>query len=194
MNRDQPMAASSRPDAGASTLRTLTTRLTRLPLPYRLLGLWSSRHFTRHGWISCVPGFPFLRVRNLGGSLEAGNCLFYPGVRLEVGRGARLGIGTGTYLNRNTEVIAWKEVTIGVGCMIGWDVLIMDTDQHPTPRGTLANRPVHIGDHVWIGARATILKGVDIGSGAVIGACAVVTHDVPAGAVVLGPSATVRTQ
>jgi acetyltransferase-like isoleucine patch superfamily enzyme len=147
--------------------------------------------FTRAGWLACAPGFPKPKVRNLGGSLEAGNCLFYPGVRLEVGKGGRLSIGTGTYLNRNTEIIAWQEVTVGRDCMIGWDVLIMDTDQHPQPGRGLNNRPVRIGDRVWIGARAIVLKGVTIGDDAVIGAGSVVTSDVPSGAIATGPAAAV---
>jgi acetyltransferase-like isoleucine patch superfamily enzyme len=164
-------------------------RLRRYPVTSRIWGWWLARQFTRSGWLACAPGFPKPRVRNLGGVLEAGNCLFFPAVRLEVGSGGKLSIGTGTYLNRNTEVIAWKEVSIGRDCMIGWDVLIMDTDQHPIPGRGLDNRPVRIGDRVWIGARAMVLKGVTIGDGAVVGAGAVVTHDVPAGAVVTGPSA-----
>jgi acetyltransferase-like isoleucine patch superfamily enzyme len=179
-------------DPAGGRSRALAERLGRFPVGYRLLGLLAARRFTKHGWISCMPGLPLLRVRNLGGSIEAGNCLFYPGVRLEVGQGARLSIGTGTYINRNTEVIAWNEVSIGQGCMIGWDVLIMDTDQHPLPGRKLDNHPVHIGDHVWIGARATILKGVTIGNGAVVGACAVVTRDVPSGTIVTGPPAMIR--
>jgi acetyltransferase-like isoleucine patch superfamily enzyme len=171
--------------------RRVAARIGRYPLTYRLWGWWLARRFTRAGWLACAPGFPKPRVRNMGGVLEAGNCLFFPGVRLEVGEGARLSIGTGTYLNRNTEVIAWREVTIGQDCMIGWDVLIMDTDQHPVPGRGLDNRPVHIGDRVWIGARAMILKGVTIGDGAIVGAGAIVTHDVPAGAVAIGPSAEV---
>ena len=100
-----------------------------------------------------------------------------------------LSIGTGTYLNRGTEVIAWREVSIGRDCMIGWDVVIMDTDQHPIPGRGIDNRPVRIGDRVWIGARAIVLKGVTIGDGAVIGAGAIVTHDVPPGAFAAGPAA-----
>ncbi len=169
----------------------LVQRLRRYPLRYRLWGWWLSRRFNRAGWLACVPGFPKPRVRNLGGRLEAGNCLFYPGVRLEVGRDGRLSIGTGTYLNRNTEIIAWREVSIGRDCMIGWDVVIMDTDQHSLPGGGLDNRPVRVGDRVWIGARALILKGVTVGDGAIIGAGAIVTRDVPAGAIVTGPSAQV---
>lgn len=177
-------------DLTAAGRRSLLS-LRRYPLTLRLWGWWLSRKFTRAGWLACAPGFPKPRVRNLGGVLEAGNCLFFPGVRLEVGGGGKLSIGTGTYLNRDSEVIAWKEVSIGRNCMIGWDVLIMDTDQHAVPGRELDNRPVRIGDRVWIGARVTVLKGVSIGDGAVIGAGAIVTHDVPAGAVVIGPSAHV---
>ena len=51
--------------------------------------------------------------------------------------------------------------------------------------------PIHIGNHVWIGTRATILKGVDIGEGAIIAAGAVVTHDVPPHSIVGGVPAKV---
>ena len=164
-------------------------RIGRYPIGYRLRGLWFARQFTRAGWLACAPGLPWPRVTNRGGTLVAGNCLFYSGVRLEVGRGARLSIGTGTFLNRNVEVIAWEEVVIGDGCMIGWDVAILDTDQHPLPGRGIRNAPVRIGDGVWIGARALILKGVTIGDGAIVGAGAIVTHDVPTGAIVTGPAA-----
>lgn len=176
----------------AQPLCEFRVRLSRYPISQRLWGLWLARRFTRAGWLACASGFPKPRVRNLGGVLEAGNCLFFPGVRLEVGRGGRLSIGTGTYLNRNTEIIAWHEVRIGRDCMIGWDVLIMDTDQHPRPDGRWENRLVAIGDRVWIGARATVLKGVTIGDGAIVGAGSIVTRDVPAGAIVTGPSAEQR--
>ena len=51
-----------------------------------------------------------------------------------------------------------------------------------------------IGDHVWIGARAVVLKGVTIGDGAVIAAGAVVTHDVPAHTLVGGVPAKIIKQ
>jgi acetyltransferase-like isoleucine patch superfamily enzyme len=148
------------------------------------------RHFNRCGWITCA-GLPLPRVRNLGGTIEVGNCLFNPGVRLEVGEGGRLTIGNGTFLNRNVEVIAWQDVSIGSDCKIGWDVVILDTDQHPVPGRGWDTRPVTIGDRVWVGARAIILKGVTIGDDAVIGAGSIVTHDVAAGTTVVGPSAHV---
>ena len=52
--------------------------------------------------------------------------------------------------------------------------------------GELTARPVIIEDHVWCGANVTITKGVHIGSGAVIGANAVVINDVEAHSIVAG--------
>jgi acetyltransferase-like isoleucine patch superfamily enzyme len=166
-------------------------RLRRASLASHLRGAWLRRRFTRAGLIVVMPGRPGVRVDNRG-VIEVEHITFFPGVRLECWPGAHLRIGTGTYLNRNTEVIAGQEVSIGRDCMIAWDVVIMDTDQHGIGGAPPVARPVRIGDRVWIGCRAIILKGVTIGDGAVIGAGAIVTHDVPAGAVVTGPAATTR--
>jgi acetyltransferase-like isoleucine patch superfamily enzyme len=46
--------------------------------------------------------------------------------------------------------------------------------------------PVHIGDNVWLGDHATVLKGVTIGDNSVVAARAVVTRDVPANVIVAG--------
>lgn len=54
--------------------------------------------------------------------------------------------------------------------------------------------PINIGNHVWIGLRAIILKGVTIGDGAVIAAGAVVTNNVPANSVVAGVPARVMSE
>jgi acetyltransferase-like isoleucine patch superfamily enzyme len=103
-------------------------------------------------------------------------------------------IGNGTYLNRNTEIVAARSVTIGRDCKIARDVIIMDTDQHELPDSGMIAKPVRIGDQVWIGSRAIVLKGVTIGPGAVVAAGSVVTKDVPARAVVAGvPARIVRT-
>jgi acetyltransferase-like isoleucine patch superfamily enzyme len=160
------------------------------PLPY-LLGLWVRCHFQRAGFITIGGGWPLPSVDNRGGRIEVENCGLFSGVRLECWRGALIKIGSGTYLNRNAEVVAARSVIIGRDCMIARDVIIMDTDQHPLPGRPLEARPVEIGDRVWVGARATILKGVTIGHDSVIGAGAIVTKSVPAGSVVVGPAARV---
>ena len=125
------------------------------------------------------------------GRLETEVCILWSGVRLEVGRGAHLSIGKGTYLNRNTLVVCHDRISIGRNCAISWDVVITDWDEHHRPGIPGLPSPVTIGDDVWIGCRAIILKGVRVGDGAVVAAGAVVTHDVPAYMLVAGVPARI---
>lgn len=68
---------------------------------------------------------------------------------------------------------------------------------HGTAAGSLIrlqpyeSRPVHIGSDVWFGVGVTVLPGVTVGDGAVLGARAVVTKDVPAGAIAVGSPARI---
>jgi acetyltransferase-like isoleucine patch superfamily enzyme len=88
-------------------------------------------------------------------------------------------------------VIAHVLVDIGRDCRISWDVIIMDDDQHVVPGTDGGPKPIVIEDNVWIGCRCIILKGVRIGTGAILAAGAVVTKDVPPHAVVGGVPARV---
>lgn len=92
-------------------------------------------------------------------------------------------------------ICAAISVTIGDRCLLGSGVTIVDTDFHPIyPSGRryehdwskVASAPVKVGDDVFIGAGATILKGVTIGDGSVVGAGAVVTRDVTEKSIVAG--------
>lgn len=94
------------------------------------------------------------------------------------------------YANFNLTVVDDGEVFIGDYVMIGPNVTIA-TAAHPVRpdlrrRGIQFNRPVHIGDNVWIGAGAIVLPGVTIGENSVIGAGSVVTKDIPANVVAVG--------
>lgn len=162
------------------------------PLGAYLRGAALRRKLTKAGLLTVMPGKPGVTVINRGGSIVVENCTFFPGVRITCGQQGRVFIGNGTYLNRNTEIIAATEVRIGRDCKISWDVVIMDTDGHAVGDGPKVARPIVIGDNVWIGCRALILKGVTIGEGAVVAAGAIVTKDVPAGAIVASPAATIR--
>lgn len=110
---------------------------------------------------------------------------------MEVGKNALVEIGNGTYLNRNTLIISNLHVKIGRDCRIAWDVVIMDSDQHPVPGKTSEDKPVIIESNVWIGCRCIVLKGVHIGESAIIAAGSVVTKDVPPRVVVGGVPAKV---
>lgn len=108
-------------------------------------------------------------------------------VRLTTLPGAVLEIGRGCYLNRGTAIAAARSVRLGEDCLVGEWVSILDTDFHPVHGDQpVAVSPVEIGNNVWLGNRATILRGVHIGDHAVVGAGAVVTHDLPARAIAVG--------
>jgi acetyltransferase-like isoleucine patch superfamily enzyme len=107
--------------------------------------------------------------------------------------GGRLVIGDSTFINAGTSICAAELVSIGSQCQIGPRVMILDTDFHVVgdANGHATPSPVVIEDLVWIGAGATILRGVHVGRGASIAAGSVVTKDVAAGAVVGGVPARV---
>ena len=124
----------------------------------------------------------------------AGDLILYEGVGVRVTEGAKLSIGDHTYLNRSASIDCTQEITIGDYCAISDNVQILDSDFHPiiyNGKISTMSKPVHIGNHVWIGRSAIILKGVTIGDGAIIGAGSVVTRDVPAGCLVAGNPARV---
>jgi len=135
-----------------------------------------------------------IRVRP-GASLHCdGVVSLQRGIRIVVDSG-RLTIGHETNINGlGTKILVADAVTIGAGCTFSWDVQVLDNDFHTMTVGGVAQpsaAPVVIGDRVWVGTRAVILKGVTIGDGAVVAAGAVVTKDVPAHGVVAGVPAKV---
>ena len=108
----------------------------------------------------------------------------------------RISIGDFSGIGKNSMIQG--NVTIGSHVMIGPELYIY-TQNHAFDRvdipmdqqGFSEMKPVEIGDDVWIGSRVTILPGVKIGKGAIIGASAVVTKDVPEYAVVGGNPARI---
>lgn len=91
---------------------------------------------------------------------------------------AVLSLGKGSYINCDCKIRCHREISIGEHCAISHDFTIMDSDAHSL-NGLVYRKPVHIGNHVWIGTRVTVLKGVTIGDGAILAAGSVVTHDIP---------------
>lgn len=108
-----------------------------------------------------------------------------------------LRIGSGVHVGREVLVTAAYSVSIGDGVTIGSRAMIYDNNHNfGDPAMSVMDQglygaPVVVGDFAWIGAHAIILPGVKIGKGAVIGAGAVVTKDVPEFAIVGGIPAKV---
>lgn len=94
-------------------------------------------------------------------------------------------IGANTTIGYHTFIFASASIEIGDDCMIAPFVYLVDSD-HGIDKSERMNRqpnqtaPIKIGNDVWIGTGAKILKGVTIGDGAIIAAGAVVKDDVPA--------------
>lgn len=112
-----------------------------------------------------------------------------------------ISIGSDCLIGDYTQITAAQEIVIGDGVLMGKFIYISDNDhgtttiedlhKQPSERELAIKGPVHIGNNVWIGDKASILSGVTIGEGAVIAANAVVTHDVPPYTVVGGVPAKV---
>ncbi|WP_242521555.1 CatB-related O-acetyltransferase [Motiliproteus sp. SC1-56] len=136
--------------------------------------------------------FPGVTIRSARVSRK---CRIEPGAAIKenVQIGKNVSIGAHTYVNPGTRIF---QAQIGRYCSISYDCLIGGTD-HPTrflttspavynhpdyiakhPTVSANGPPPSIGHDVWVGARAVILNGVKIGTGAVIAAGAVVTRDV----------------
>jgi acetyltransferase-like isoleucine patch superfamily enzyme len=103
-----------------------------------------------------------------------GKALIGYGGSIAVGENGELIFGTNFILTARSSIVAFNKVTFGDDCLLSWDVLIMDTDFHSirTSIGKVLNVPkeIQIGNHVWVGCRSLILKGVTIPDNCIIGA------------------------
>src|SRR5256714_14156846 len=150
-------------------------------------------------------------VSKKAGAVVIGNHVScYAGCSFAIGENGRSTVGDFTLLN-GALIMAEEKIEIGSFCLVSWNVGIADSDFHPLepaqrlidaqalapyyenrpPRPKLKTAPVKIGDNVWIGMNAVILKGVTIGENSVVAAGAVVTKSVPANTVVAGNPAVV---
>jgi len=168
------------------------------PLRLRLIGVSLGRgcNFT---------GMPFVHMHDLS-TITLGN-----EVRIvSWSRGTALGVSHACVLRTLAEgaairigdrsgisggsICAARSVEVGSDCLLGADVLIADTDfhslaaakRHDAGAGLQTARPVLLGNNVFLGARAIVLKGVTIGNNSVIGAGSVVTKSIPANVIAAG--------
>lgn len=108
-----------------------------------------------------------------------GNVFMGHGSKLSVGKDAMLTIGKGFVNTAEGTIICHKEITIGNDVLTSWNTTIMDADFHRTinlASGDLSitEKPVQIGNNVWIGMNSAVLKGIEIPEGCVVAANSVV--------------------
>jgi acetyltransferase-like isoleucine patch superfamily enzyme len=120
------------------------------------------------------------------------NFKIFDNAQIFINRNASLILGSG-YINHSVNINCYQQIEIGEDVAIAENVTLRDSDNHlinsnPNYKMTI---PIKIGNHVWIGMNAIILKGVNIGNGAIIAAGAVVTKNVPEGCLVGGVPARI---
>ncbi|MBQ4184717.1 MAG: hypothetical protein II652_07235 [Bacteroidales bacterium] len=103
------------------------------------------------------------------------------GSKISIGKNGVLSLGSAFCISGETEIVCHKHICFGDDCLLSWDSLVMDTDFHQIvdSEGNTLNPPadVSIADHVWIGCRCLILKGVSIPADSVLAAGSVLTTD-----------------
>lgn len=143
----------------------------------------------RSAWINSIRGDFKIEIKD-DGHINVGRFLMSRGpLYLKSVNGGNLSIDEYVFFNHNCSITCAENIIIGKNCMFANNLVIVDHDHVIESDGvtkTLVSKPVIIEDQVWCGANVTITKGVHIGTGAVIGANAVVVNDVEAHSVVAG--------
>ena len=141
----------------------------------------------------------FYRLSLMTKGIQVGRSVYVKGVdfkgkariedRCRLSGQPKISVGKNFYLNVGCHLLG--DITIGDNVIVGPQVVFWGRD-HGLKKGLLINQqvsesePIKVGNDVWIGSHATILKGVTIGNGAVVAAGAVVNKDVKENEIVGG--------
>lgn len=125
-----------------------------------------------------------------GGGLEVcGSLNLSSGTRLVIGGEGRIKTNSNVCVTGRSSFICYDYIEIGKDVLISWDCMFMDTDFHKIKKNgeiTNNNKPIIIGNHVWIGCGCVILKGTIIPNDVVIAAKSVVTRKLDIGNCIYG--------
>lgn len=129
------------------------------------------------------------------------NTIILSGSYISGSNNAQIMIGRNSYISQEVIMNSRNSIKIGRNVLIGHNVLIMDYDAHTVLYDNLSTKQLQncidrkeeivIHDNVWIGARVTILKGVTIGAGSIVGANSCVVCDIPPNALAVGNPAKI---
>ncbi len=115
------------------------------------------------------------------------------GSDIEVFSNATLSFGGGGATNIGATIICGERIEIGKNTMLGRHITIRDNNgsHYMNRQGYKNTRPVIIGDKVWLTEQCTVMPGVKIGDGAIIGALSLVVRNVPAHSLASGHPAEI---
>jgi acetyltransferase-like isoleucine patch superfamily enzyme len=210
-------AASPTGDAGDGVRRAPAPRRGGL---LTMLRFMRANHMLSRSYAILLARYLLMKLR-FGRRLQTdGICFICPRVKLEIGRNATLrigrwawighaskirvhegevSIGAKTVIGQECTISAFQHVSIGRECIIADRVMLIDFDhgvaevERPIRLQGIYKRDVRVGNNVWIGYGACVLRGVTVGDNAIIGTSSVVTKSMPANAVVAGsPARTIR--
>lgn len=104
-----------------------------------------------------------------------GKCKFGAGSKITVTETGVLILGNNFNITSSSSIICNKEITFGDDCLVSWNCIFMDTDQHrifnSNNERINQDKGIIIGDKVWFGCNNTVLKGAKVASNTVVGAC-----------------------
>jgi len=170
------------------------------------------------GYAYLILRLGWFKLRFRGRLQVDGIAFICPGVKFEIGKGAKLvlgrwswvgngckirvhegevRIGAKTVIGQECTFSVFQHVSIGRECIVADRAMFIDFDHgvvevdRPIRMQGIYKRDVRIGHNCWIGYGAAVLRGVTIGDNAILGTYTVVTKDIPANAVAVGQPAKV---
>ena len=190
--------------------------------PLRLLAFMRANNMLKPSYLRLLLRLVVLKLRMRSRLRTDGICFVCPNVELEVGPGATLSIGRWAWIGHGSKIrvhegevsigaksvlgqectiSAYQHISIGRECIIADRVMLIDFDhgvvevERPIRLQGIYKRDVEVGNNVWIGYGACVLRGVSIADNSIVGTSAVVTRDVPENSIVAGiPARVIRTR
>lgn len=102
------------------------------------------------------------------------------GGKASIGHGSKLSVrgklslGADFNMTAESTIVCAKEIRFGDDCLLSWDILVMDTDEHPlydkAQQRINPDKPIIVGEHVWIGCKCVLLKGAEVPNDTVLAA------------------------
>ncbi|MBQ8958310.1 MAG: hypothetical protein IJ057_07420 [Bacteroidales bacterium] len=102
------------------------------------------------------------------------------GGKASIGHGSKISVrgdlklGAGFNITAESTIVCAKEIRFGDDCLLSWDILVMDTDEHPIynkeSERINPDKPIIVGNHVWMGCKCVLLKGTEVPNDTVLAA------------------------